>query len=65
MAAPLFDLGQTPGRAGKGAPKPMGEMPERRQINVMKSDDYKPTPFTPLRQGSLDFSAIVSRGVRC
>lgn len=43
----------------------MGEMPERRQINVMKSDDYKPTPFTPLRQGSLDFSAIVSRGVRC
>lgn len=65
VAAPLFDLGLTPGRTGKGTPKPMGEMPERRQINVMKSADYKPVPFTPPRQGSLDFSAIASRGVRC
>ena len=64
VAAPLFDLGLAPRRNGKDAPKPMGEMPERRQINVMEGE-YKPTPFTPSRQGSLDFSAIASRGVRC
>ena len=65
VAAPLFDLGLTPGRTSKGTPKPMGEMPARREINVMGGEDYKPKPFTPSRQGSLDFSAIASRGVRC
>ena len=64
VAAPLFDLGLAPRRNGKDAPKPMGEMPERRQINVMEGE-YKPIPFTPSRQGLMDFSAIASRGVRC
>ena len=64
VAAPLFDLGLTPGRTGKGTPKLMGDMPARRQINVMEGK-YEPKPFTPPRQGSLDFSAIASRGVRC
>ena len=64
VAAPLFDLGLTPGRTGKARPKPMGDMPARRQINVMEGE-YKTTPFTPPRQGSLDFSAISSHGVRC
>ena len=64
VAAPLFDLGLAPRRNGKDAPKPMGEMPERRQINVMEGK-YEPTPFAPPRKGSLDFSSIASRGVSC
>ena len=62
-AIPLFEQGLVAKRH-KGEPKPMGDMPARRQINVMEGE-YKTTPFTPPRKGSLDFSAIASRGVRC
>ena len=62
-AIPLFKQGLEPQRS-KGVPKPMGEMPAPRQINVM-AGQYEPTPFTPPRKGSLDFSAIASRGLRC
>lgn len=63
-AVPLFEQGLAVQRSGKGLPKPMGEMPLPRQINVM-SGQYKPAPFTPPRMGSLDFSSIASRGVSC
>ena len=62
-AAPLFELGLAPKRS-KCEPQSMGEMPLPRQINVM-AGEYKPAPFTPARVGSLDFSAIASRGVHC
>jgi len=62
-AIPLFEQGLVAKRR-KGEPKPMGDMPTRRQINVMEGE-YKPKPFTPPRQGSMDFSAIASHGVRC
>lgn len=62
-AIPLFEQGLV-AKGRKGEPKPMGEVAERRQINVMEGE-YKTTPFTPPRKGSLDFSAIASRGVRC
>ena len=62
-AIPLFEQGLVAKRC-KGEPKPMGEVAERRQINVMEGY-YKPKPFTSSRKGSLDFSAIASRGVRC
>lgn len=63
-AVPLFEQGLAVQRSGKGLPKPMGEMPLPRQVNVMASQ-YKPAPFTPPRMGSLDFSSIASRGVSC
>ena len=62
-AAPLFEQGLV-AKGRKGEPKPMGDMPAPRQINVMEGR-YEPTPFAPPRKGSLDFSAIASRGVRC
>ncbi|MFS4550035.1 hypothetical protein [Comamonas resistens] len=62
-AAPLFDQGLAAKRS-KTESKPMGEMPLPRQIRVMDGH-YVPTPFTPARSGSLDFSSIASRGVRC
>ena len=63
-AIPFFQQGLVAKQASKGQPKPMGGFAERRQINVMEGD-YKPKPFTSSRKGSLDFSAIASRGVRC
>ena len=63
-AIPLFELGLAAKRPGKGEPKPMGEMPLPRQINVM-AGQYKPAAFTPPRQGSMDFRTIASRGVQC
>jgi len=63
-AIPLFEQGLVAKRSRKGEPKPMGEMPKQRQINVMEGE-YKTTPFTPPRKGSLDFRDIASRGVRC
>ena len=63
-AIPLFEQGLVAKHASKGEPKPMGEMPLPRQINVM-AGQYKPAPFTPPRMGSLDFSSIASRGVSC
>ena len=62
-AIPLFEQGLV-AKKRQGKSKPMGEVAERRQINVMEGD-YKPKPFTSPRKGSLDFSAIASRGVRC
>ena len=63
-AIPFFQKGQVAKHASKGQPKPMGEMPLPRQINVMEGR-YESAPFTPPRQGSMDFRAIASRGVRC
>ena len=63
-AAPLFELGLAPKKPAKGEPKPMGEIPLPRQINVM-AGHYVPAPFTPARQGSQNFSTIASRGVHC
>lgn len=63
-AASLFEKDRTPGRPKKDSPKPMGEMPLPRQINVMVGR-YEPTPFTPHRQGSMDYRTIASRGVQC
>lgn len=63
-AAPLFDLGLAPKKPSHDKPRPMGQMPLPRQINVMQGE-YVPTPFTPARQGAMDFGAIASRGVRC
>lgn len=63
-AAPLFAEGRTPKRSSKDESKPMGEMPLPRQINVM-AGKYEPAPFTPPRQGSMDFRTIASRGVHC
>ena len=63
-AIPLFQQGLAAKRASKSEPKPMGEMPLPRQVNVM-AGQYKPAPFTPPRMGSLDFSSIASRGVSC
>ena len=63
-AIPLFELGLAAKRPGKGEPKPMGEIPLPRQINVM-AGEYKPAAFTPPRQGSMDFHTIASRGVQC
>lgn len=63
-AIPLFKQGLTLKKSRKGEPKPMGDMPERRQINVMVGR-YKPEPFTPPRKGALDFRGIASHGVRC
>ena len=63
-AIPFFEKGLVALHASKGQPKPMGEMPKPRQINVM-AGRYESAPFTPPRQGSMDFRAIASRGVRC
>ena len=63
-AIPLFQQGLVAKRPSKSEPKPMGEMPLPRQVNVM-AGQYKPAPFTPPRMGSLDFSSIASRGVSC
>ena len=63
-AIPLFKQGLVAKKASKGEPKPMGDMPLPRQINVM-AGQYEPAPFTPPRQGSMDFRAIASRGVHC
>lgn len=63
-AIALFKQGLSARRPDKGEPKPMGLMPLPRQVNVM-AGLYQPAPFTPPRMGSMDFSAIASRGVRC
>lgn len=62
-AVPMFQQGMAAKRS-KTELKPMGDMPLPRQVRVMDGD-YIPTPFTPARKGSQDFSAIASRGVRC
>ena len=63
-AVPLFEKGLTRKRSDKGAPKPMGEMPLPRQVDVMNTT-YKPEPFTPPRAGSMTSQSIASRGLRC
>ena len=63
-AIPLFKQGLTARKRSTGEPKPMGQMPLPRQINVM-AGRYEPAPFTSPRKGSLDFRGIASHGVRC
>ena len=64
VAAPLFEKDRTAGRPKKGQPKPMGEMPLPRQVDVMNTT-YKPEPFRPPRAGSMTSQSIASRGLRC
>lgn len=62
-AASLFETGKAPHKAKKAQP-PMGDFPQPRQIDVMKTT-YKPEPFTPPRAGSQANQSIASRGQRC